>query len=257
MACTLAGRATRSAPSDLPVDDERARHRLGARGAEPVSSPSSCVSACARASSENARWTTPARVQRLGSPRPGESRERERGVGRAEVGRRERRAGQLRELARDELGGAAAVDGARDRMREPDERVAGAADGALELPERRALQAVRVGARLHHRHHVTRIVRSGVGDDARLREAARGSASSRPPRRGRASARPSARRPGRCATASEIASSPFSASATTSIPGWAARLARRPSRASGASSQISKRSIDPLPDVGGLQNLTE
>ena len=55
-------------------------------------------------------------------------------------------------------------------MREPGERVAGAGDCALELPERRALQAVRVCAGLHHRHHVVGVVGARVGDDSRLRE---------------------------------------------------------------------------------------
>ena len=138
------------------------------------------MSACARASSENARWTTPgAECSDSGAPGPERAASESEVSAEAEVRRRERRAGQLRELARDELGGAAAVDGARDRVREPNERVAGPAHGALELPERRALQAVRVGARLHHRHHVAGIVRAGVGDDARLRQQL-----TDPPRRG-------------------------------------------------------------------------
>jgi hypothetical protein len=55
-------------------------------------------------------------------------------------------------------------------VRKPHQRVGRARERAFELPQRSPLHAVRIGAGLHHRHHVVRVVRARIGDDARLRQ---------------------------------------------------------------------------------------
>jgi hypothetical protein len=52
-------------------------------------------------------------------------------------------------------------------VREPDERLTRPGQGPLELPERRTLEAVGVGPRFEHRHHVVGVVRARVGHDPR------------------------------------------------------------------------------------------
>ena len=150
----------------LCVGDHRNRNRLGAGRAEPVE-----LAQLVRVRFNEAELRVRAgndvrrRAQRLGRARPGQGGKRKRAFGRCEVDRRERRAGEVGELARDEVGRAAAARRAGDRVSQPDERLARPCEGALELPQRSALQAVRVGARLEHRHHVDDVVRSSKGDD--------------------------------------------------------------------------------------------
>ena len=85
----------------------------------------------------------------------------------ADVDRRQLGPRQVGELTRDELRLHALAERPGERVREPDERVAGADDRPLELPGGDALDAVRARAGLHHRHDDPRVVRAGEGDDPR------------------------------------------------------------------------------------------
>ena len=155
----------------LAVGDERRCNSLSAGGPEPVQLAELMGVGLREAQLlEGSCHDSRSRMERIRGARAGQRRERERRVRGREVGGGERSAGQLGELASDELGRPAPADRPCDRVREPGERVGGAGDGALELPERRALDAVRVRARLHHRHHVVCVVGAGVRHDARLRE---------------------------------------------------------------------------------------
>ena len=155
----------------LGVRDQRSRDRLRASRTQPVE-----LTQLVRVRLDEAKLRVRARddvrrrVQRLGRARPGQSGQGERAFRRREIGRRERRAREVGELTRDEVGRAAAVHRAGDRVREADERLARAGESTLELPERSALDAVRVGARLEHRHHVVGVVRARIGDDPSPRE---------------------------------------------------------------------------------------
>ena len=150
----------------LRVGDQRNRNRLGTGRAEPVElAQLVCVSLDEAELRVRAGDDVRRRMQRLGRARPRQGGQRKRAFGRCEVDRRERRAGEVGELARDEVGRAAAARRAGDRVRQPDERLARPCQGALELPQRSALQAVRVSARLEHRHHIDDVVRSCEGDD--------------------------------------------------------------------------------------------
>ena len=79
-------------------------------------------------------------------------------------------AGQLDQLPCRQVGDSAAARRSRDRVRQMDERIRGSGDGALQLTELGALDAVAGGAGLEHRIDDGTVVETGEGDDAHVRK---------------------------------------------------------------------------------------
>ena len=86
-----------------------------------------------------------------------------------EVHRSNRSSREVVQLARDDRPHAACRR-ARERVREPEQRIARPRDGALELPERRALDAVGVRAGRDHRVDGLPVRRTGERDDPHSRQ---------------------------------------------------------------------------------------
>ena len=153
-----------------PVSHQRNGQRVAAGDAEPVEL-GKLVGVGRRGNGLRERAQGDARrarepVARRGAGDPGQ---REPGVGGGQVRSRAESARQLDELPREQLADPAG-EGAAERVGEADERLAGAGDRALELPERRALDAVRARAGLEHLLDDLQVVRAGERDHARARD---------------------------------------------------------------------------------------
>ena len=116
----------------------------------------------------------PRRRRRGGAGRgPRRRGEREPDVGSSEIHGDAGPAGQLGDLSGRQLGGSALVGRSVECVCHADQRLRGSGDGALQLPQRRALDAVRGRTRLEHRRDNGSVVGAGERDDAHGREGGR------------------------------------------------------------------------------------
>ena len=147
-----------------PVRHERQRERVPERCALTTSSASVPESALTGARSSNARTAASGHANELVHiERTGGAGEPERSVAR-EVHRGDGSAGEVMQLSRDDRAHASCRR-SRERVREPEQRIARSGDCALELPERRAFHAVRVGPGCDHRVDGLPVGRSGERND--------------------------------------------------------------------------------------------